>query len=103
DEEIARFMRYYILMDTHGLVSEAQHHALFTLKHLLNGRLEEYAQWIKDRLNERWELLTNTIGNSKLNLLNFQGPTAWIKTPGKADDYFKNTYNVEATYGEEYG
>ncbi|MFN4173881.1 MAG: aminotransferase class I/II-fold pyridoxal phosphate-dependent enzyme [Parachlamydiaceae bacterium] len=103
DPEMARFMRYYILMDTHGLVSDAQHHALFAMKHLFNGRLEEYSNWIKDRLNERWDLLEKNIKYSPLELLNFQGPTAWVKAPRKADEYFKSTYNVEATYGHEYG
>lgn len=103
DQEIARFMRYYILMDTHGLVSDAQNHALIALKYLINGHLEEYSQWIKDRLNERWDILSKNIIPTSLTLLNFQGPTAWVKAPGNAEEYFKKVYNVEATYGQEYG
>lgn len=103
DPEIARFMRYYILMDTHGLVSDAQYHALHALRYLLNGRLEEYNAWIREQLNIRWEQLKSAVHSSPLKLLNFQGPTAWMKAPRKADDYLKRTYNVEATYGSEYG
>lgn len=104
DPEIARFMRYYIVMATHGLVADSQHHALIALRYLTNGNhLQEYCEWIKRKLNERWDLLAKTIKKSPLKLLNDQGPTAWIRTPDHGDKYLQSYYKSEATYGTEYG
>ncbi len=103
DPEIARYMRHYILMSTHGLVSDAQQHALEALKYLLDEKLFEYITWVKGRLNERWDLLKKACHKSPLKLLNFQGPTAWLLAPEKADKYLLEIYHSEATYGTEYG
>lgn len=105
EPQIAHFMKYYVVMTTHGLVRDSQVHCLVALRYLLDhpGRLEEYTSWIREELKKRWKLLRGALAKTELNLLNTQGPNAWIKTPGSAVDYLLKRYKVEATYGNEYG
>ena len=98
-------MRYYIIQANHGLVADSQVHCLYALRYLLNGKLEEYTTWIRTKLQQRWYLLREAIIHSSLELLNRQGPTAWVKTKTKDDSqtFLMKKYTIEATYGMEYG
>ena len=104
--KIAHFMKYYTLVGNHGLVSDSQYRCLVALRYLLDepSRLEEYTTWIRSQLEQRWNLLRETLLSTSLHLLNRQGPNAWIKTPSSsAATYLMKHYRVMATYGEEYG
>ncbi len=103
DEHIAHYMRHYVIMATHGLVSDSQFHAIAALKYLLEDHLYDYTNWITERLNERWARMKAALKGKEVILLNEQGPAAWIKAPGDAREYLLKRYNLEGTYGKEYG
>lgn len=105
DPLIAHFMKYYIIITTHGLGSDSQHRCLVALRYLLDSpnKVFEYSDWIRSELKARWNILKETVLSTSLELLNSQGPNAWVKTPGNAFDYLMKKYHIEATYGDEYG
>lgn len=103
DKQIANYMRHYVIMATHGLVSDSQFHAAAALRYLLQDHLYQYTNWITQNLNERWARLRSALKGKELVLLNEQGPASWVKAPGNAQEYLLKKYNVECTYGTEYG
>lgn len=105
DPQVAHFMRYYIVMATHGLVWDSQYRSFVALQYLLEepGKLEEYIDWIRQHLHKRWDRLRRAVDNTPITLLNTQGPTAWLQAPEPAEEYLMRKYQIEATYGPEYG
>lgn len=104
DPQIAHNMRHYIIRDTHGVASDGEIHCLFALRYLFeNDKLISYMNWLSLQLKKRWERLMEVIPKTELELINNQGPNAWVKTPSKAEDYLRKKYHVLATYGPEYG
>lgn len=105
DPQIAHFMKYFMVMSTHGVVADSQYRCWMALLHLLEtpGLLIEYTQWIRTCLKKRWKRLHNALNKTPLILLNTQGPTAWLKAPAPAAEYLLERYKIEATYGDEYG
>lgn len=103
EKKIADLMRQYIIVSTHGVARDGQFHCLSALRYLLDGKLSIYIDWVKEQLKTRWQRLQELLKSSPLLLLNTQGPNAWIKAPHDAEEYLRKKYNVEATYGPEYG
>lgn len=102
--KIAQLMRYYIMIDTHGLSGDGQIRCLTALRYLIeNNKAEEYVEWITQVFKERWERLDKVLANSEMRLLNHQGSGVWLKTPTKAREYLYDKYKIIATYGPEYG
>lgn len=104
DLDVAHNMRHFIIRDTHGTASDGQIHCLFALKYLLEqDKLHEYIDWITQQMVERWERLRDAMQATDMQLLNEQGPNAWVKTPTTAENYLRKKYRIVATYGPEYG
>lgn len=103
DKQIAKLMRHYIILMTHGLVRDGEYHCLQALKYLLSGNLSDYTSWIRKKLQVRWSALREAIRKTPIQLLNKQGPNAWIQTPEHAYNFLLKKYQIEATYGPEYG
>lgn len=105
DPDIARFMRYYIFMDTHGIAVDGQIRCSTALKHLLKGKnLESYTEFCRSHLRNRWKQLKEALEGTKLILLNQQGSNGWLKiSVTDAEEYLWKNYRIKATYGPEYG
>lgn len=103
EKKIADLMRQYIIVSTHGVARDGQFHCLSALRYLLDEKLDVYISWVKEQLKRRWQRLQEALKSSALLLLNTQGPNAWVKAPQDAEIYLRKKYNVEATYGPEYG
>lgn len=104
DPQLAHYMHYYIIANTHGVVTDGHIRCLVALKHLINhNRLHEYTNAISGQLKERWERLQEAVYRTYLDLLNHQGPCAWFRAPSDSHQYFHHHYGIEGTYGAEYG
>lgn len=104
DEEIANYMSYFIIRETHGVCADGQMRCLTALKYLIdNDKTKLYIKWVNKEFKQRWELISKAFAKTKMTLLNSNGPNLWIKTPGNAERYLKENYHIEGTYGSEYG
>lgn len=104
DKKIAEIMHYFIINSTHGIAIDGQIRCLTALQYLINNNLiNEYSNWLFSQLKQRWKLLKTTLKLNDIELLNSQGPNAWIKTPTPAEEYLYKKFRIIATYGPEYG
>ncbi|GAB4237280.1 MAG: hypothetical protein Tsb0021_17120 [Chlamydiales bacterium] len=104
DQEILKYMRFFVTYNTHGVCIDGQVRCAKALEYLLRNQLfSEYTEWIQDKLEQRWKQFSHLIEQTEIKLLNSAGPAAWVKTPWNAQEYLSDNYNVFATYGPEYG
>lgn len=105
DAEIARYMRYYITSQTHGVSSDGQLRCITALKYLLQeSLLDSFVTWYLQRLQKRWQQLRAALKDPKMLLLNNQAASAWIDIKAEnAEKYLREKYHIIATYGPEYG
>ncbi|WP_250420940.1 hypothetical protein [Legionella maioricensis] len=74
------------------------------LRYLIENNLaREYADWVTEQFSRRWSLVRKIIPKTGIELLNYDCPTIWIKTPINAKQYLLDKYKIMATYGPEYG
>jgi bifunctional pyridoxal-dependent enzyme with beta-cystathionase and maltose regulon repressor activities len=104
DPRVAKYMKYFIMLETHGLSSDGQIRCLTALRYLIeNNLVKEYIDCISEQFSTRWDLINKIIPNTEIKLLNQDGPNIWIKTPSNAQRYLFDKYKIIATYGPEYG
>lgn len=105
DPDIARFMKYYVFMDTHGDSLDGQLRCIAALKYLQKKNLlQDYVGWTSAHLKDRWSKLREALAGKKIEILNQQGPNMWMRVPVKdAEKYLMQKYHIHATYGPEYG
>lgn len=104
DPKIVEYMKYFIMIETHGLAGDGQIRCLTGLRYLIeNNKINEYFDWLFQQFKSRWQQVERVMAKSGMKLLNHEGAGIWIKTPEKAKDYLYKKYLLTATYGPEYG
>ncbi len=104
DKRIAHYIKYYTIHSTHGIAVDGQLRCLAAMKYLIeNNKIHEYTNWITNTMKQRWQMLKKNIALTDIVLLNSQGASAWIKTPGEANQYLMKNYRIISTLGPEYG
>lgn len=106
DPEIANFMVYYIVVQTHGIpVDSDLRHQTAIEWFLKDNNWNSFCGQMQNILKYRWTTMTNLLRNNRnIVLLSSQGPNAWVKTPGNnAKQFLLEKYGLAGTYGPEYG
>ncbi len=104
DPKVAEYMKYFIMISTHGISGDGQIRCLMALRFLLNQKLvNEYVKWITDQFISRWQIVKNLVPHTEMELLNNEGAGIWVKTPIEARKFLYDQYKILGTYGPEYG
>lgn len=104
DPKIAKYMKYFIMINTHGISGDGQIRCLTALRYLIDNNLAlDYVNWVANEFAQRWSIIDDILPSTEMQLLNHDGAGIWVRTPSSSRQYLINKYKMTATYGPEYG
>lgn len=104
DPQIARYMKYFIMINTHGVSGDGQIRCLTALNYLIENNLVlEYVNWVSERFAERWRQIAEIQPQMEMQVINNEGAGLWLRAPANSRQHLLSKYKITGTYGPEYG